>query len=174
MLWKLLSGVIRSRWRTFCGLSKDDFLVNVVTVLDELGYTYDKTEVTTTQGEKRLLGAESTGIRISVSEPIAFDLTIIVATVDPMTNFMMSMFITENEIERMTSDLSVVTVSNINSETRPLIAQLMSRVITECDRPPWKLTHHLNFRLAVLLRVKVKLLWTYWLRAASNEGETEQ
>lgn len=171
MIWKLISILIGSRWRTFCGLSQDDFLANVVAVLDELGYRYERTEVTTTQGEKRLLGAENTGVRVVVSHPVAFDITVIAATVDPMTNFMMTLFVTENDIKRMTTDLSVVTVSNINNETRPLAGQFMTRVIEECEPPPWKLTHHLKFRLAILLRMKVKLLWTYWLHATNANNE---
>lgn len=171
MIWKPISKLIGSRWRTFCGLSKDDFLTNIIVVLDELGYKYETMEVTATEGEKRLLGAESSGVRVAVSHPIAFDITVIVATVDPMTNFMMSLFVTEGDIEKMTSNLCVVTIRNINTETRTLIAQFMSQVIDECDRSPWRLTHHLKFRLAVLLRMKVKLLWVYWIHVTNSKNK---
>jgi len=29
---------------------------------------------------------------------------------------------------------------------------------------PWDVRHHVGFRLAVLLRLKLKVMWLYWRR----------
>ncbi|MCH7660978.1 MAG: hypothetical protein IH933_10505, partial [Euryarchaeota archaeon] len=96
------------------------------------------------------------------------EIEVVSASVDPATNITMSFLLPEDRQDEMTTDLCVVTVSPIDEETRPVIARFMTHLIEESDRPPWKLTHHIKFRLAVLLRLKVKLLWGYWQQTGSE------
>lgn len=162
MRWKLVSLFVGSRWRTFCGFSKERFRSLATMTLDALDYEYATEEMETTSGEQAMLGSDEAGSRITVSAPAAFEIEVVDAKIDPATNIAMSFLLPEDRTEEMTADLCVVTVSPIDEETRPVISQFMTRLIGESDRPPWKLTHHIKFRLAVLLRLKVKLLWGYW------------
>lgn len=171
MFWKLISVFVGSHWRTFCGLSPDDFLAVAKAALDELGFGYSVEEIETTQSEQTMLGADETGVRLVVFHPVSFDVDIITATLDPVTKFAMTFFVTERRREELTADLCVVTVNKVTDETRPSVARFMTLVMETSDRPPWKLTHHIGFRLAVLLRLKVRVLWTYWRRVAETQAE---
>jgi hypothetical protein len=162
MRWKLVSLLVGSRWRTFCGLSEERFRSLARTALDSLDYAYTVEEMETTSGEQAMLGSDEAGSRIAVSVPAAFEIEVVDAKIDPATNIAMSFLLPEDRTEEMTADLCVVTLSPVAEETRSTIARFMTRLIAESDRPPWKLTHHIKFRLAVLLRIKVKLLWGYW------------
>ncbi|WP_129113479.1 hypothetical protein [Halegenticoccus tardaugens] len=167
MFWKLISALIGSRWRAFCGLSQDRFLAVATTALDDLGYRYDLEETSTTRGERTMLGAAERGHRFAVSDPVSFDVTVITATTDPVADLVMSVFVTEEQQSDITSDLCVVTLSPVTAATREEIARFVTAVIGASETPPWKLTHHIRFRLAVLLRLKVRLLWKYWLHASN-------
>lgn len=167
MFWKLVSLLVGSQWRTFCGFSQERFVEAAVTALDDLGYQYGFEETTATQGEQTLLGAEEGGKRLTVSAPTSFDVTVITATMDPITNFALSVFVTEERLDEITSDLCIVTLRPVTDETRREIARLVAAIVAESETPPWKLTHHIKFRLAVLLRLKVRLLWKYWLHVAT-------
>jgi hypothetical protein len=168
MRWKLVSYLVGSRWRTFCGFSKERFRSLATRILDELDYEYTIEEMETTSGEQAMLGSDEIGLRIAVSTPLSFEIEVVSASVDPATNITMSFLLPEDRQDEMTTDLCVVTVSPIDEETRPVIARFMTHLIEESDRPPWKLTHHIKFRLAVLLRLKVKLLWGYWQQTGSE------
>lgn len=172
MIWKLVAVFVGSRWRAFCGFSPEDFSGIASAALDELGYEYSIQEIETTQGEQTMLGADETGRRVSVTDPVPFDVDVITATVDPVTKIMLSFFVTKERRKEATGGLCVVTISDITDETRLSIARFMTRVMAMSDRPPWKLTHHIGFRLAVLLRLKVRVLWTYWNRVAETETES--
>lgn len=162
MLSKLLSLFIGSRWRTFCGFSQETFLARTEQALCELDYEYHIEDLPATAGERVMLGADD-GDRVSVSSPESFDIDIIVATIDPLTGFGLQFFVPEDQREEMTSDLCVVDISVIDKTTRPVIARFVERVVELSERPPWRLTHHISFRLAILLRLKIRLLWQYWL-----------
>ena len=162
MFWKGVSLLVGSQWRAFCGLSQEQFVSIARTVLDDLGYQYRIEEVAVTQGEQTLLGADEDGRRFVVSSPTSFEVEVITATVDPVTNFAMSVTVTEEEQADIVSDLCVVTLRPVTTDSRREIARFMSDVIATSDSPPWQLTHHIKFRLAVLLRLKVRLLWKYW------------
>lgn len=162
VLSKLSSLLIGSRWRTFCGFSQETFLTRTEQALRELEYEYHIEDLPATAGERVMLGADD-GDRVSVSAPEAFDIDILVATIDPLTGFGLQLFVPEDQREEMTSDLCVVDIHVVDETTRPVIAQFIERVVELSERPPWRLTHHVGFRLAVLLRLKVRLLWQYWL-----------
>jgi hypothetical protein len=167
VLSKLLSLLIGSRWRTFCGFSHETFLARTERALRELGYEYRVEDLPATTGERVMLGAGD-GNRVSVSAPQAFDIDVIEATVDPMTGFGLKFFVPEDQREEMTADLCVVDINVVDETTRPVIAQFVERVVELSERPPWRLTHHVGFRLAVLLRLKVRLLWRYWLNLSPD------
>jgi hypothetical protein len=162
VLSKLLSLLIGSRWRTFCGFSHETFLARTEQALRELDYEYTVEELPASAGERVMLGADD-GDRVSVSSPEAFDIDIIVATVDPLTGFGLQLFVPEEQRDEMTSELCVVDINVVDETTRPVIGRFIERVVELSERPPWKVTHHVGFRLAVLLRLKVRLLWQYWL-----------
>lgn len=170
VLSKLLSLLIGSRWRTFCGFSRKAFLVRTERALRELEYDYRVEDLPTTAGERVMLGAGD-GNRVSVCAPEAFDIDIIEATVDPLTDFGLKIFVPEDQRKEMTTDLCVVDISVVDETTRPAIARFIERVVEPSERPPWRLTHHVGFRLAVLLRLKVRLLWRYWLNMRPDTAE---
>jgi len=170
MLHKLLTFYIGRHWRTFCGMSREEFVERATETLDALGYEYTLEEVDTTGGEKLMLGAGEEGDRIAVTEPATFTVDVVTAKSNPVVGYALKFFSTEEMREEMTAGASVVDVDGIDEESRPAIGSFLAGVIARSDRPPWKLTHHVGFRLAVLLRLKVKLLWRYWLDV-DPEGE---
>lgn len=163
MLRKVLTLYIGSQWRTFCGMSSEDFVSRATETLDDLGYEYTLENINTTGGEKLMLGAGDEGSHISVDAPAPFTIDVVTAKSNPVLAFGLKFFSTEDMREEMTANACVVDVDGIDDESRSTVAALLSGVIERSDRPPWKLTHHVGFRLAVLLRLKVKLLWKYWL-----------
>ena len=163
MISKLLSSLIGSRWRTFCGFSQEAVLARTEQTLRELEYEFSIEDLPATTGERVMLGADG-GDRVSVSSPEAFDIDIITATVDPLTGFGLQLFVAEDQREKLTSNLCVIDISDVNEGTRPSITRFIKRFVELSERPPWRLTHHIGFRLAVLLRFKVRLLWQYWLK----------
>lgn len=164
MLRKVLELLIGSEWRAFCGLEPERFLTLAIGVLDELGYQYTVEEISTTGGERTMLGADETGDRITVSDPASFQIEVVRARINPVTSVALSLVLTEERREELTDELSVVTLREIDDTTRDAMAVFMNRVIAESDRPPWNVSHHIGFQLAVLLRYKIKLLWGYWRR----------
>ncbi|WP_336346068.1 hypothetical protein [Halalkalicoccus ordinarius] len=164
MLWKAIELLVGSEWRAFCGLGPDRFLALAIGVLDELGYQHTVEEISTTEGERTMLGADETGDRIIVSDPASFQIEVIRARINPITSVALSFVLTEERREELTDDLSVVTLREIDDTTRDAMAAFMNRVIAESDRPPWNVSHHIGFQLAVLLRYKIKILWGYWRR----------
>jgi len=159
MFWTLVG----SEWRSFCGLAPDRFLALVIAALDGLGYDYARETVATTGGERTMLGADETGDRIVVSAPVAFEVEVVRATTDPLTGAALSLVMPPDRREEATGDLSVVTIRG-GEDARDAIAPFVDRVIAESDRPPWDVRHHVGFRLAVLLRLKLKVMWLYWRR----------
>ncbi|MCL7418563.1 MAG: hypothetical protein M8354_12085, partial [Halalkalicoccus sp.] len=162
MFWKVIGLLIGSEWRAFCGLSPSRFLELATSVLNDLGYDYTVEKTTTTQTEQTMLGADETGERIVVSQPVHFRIEIIRARHDPVSSVALSLVLPEKRREELTDELSVVTLQEVNDTTREAMATFINRVIAESDRPPWKVNHHVGFQLAVLLRYKVRLLWEYW------------
>jgi hypothetical protein len=163
-IWtRLLTRLIGSQWRVFCGLSQESFVTTVVETLAASEYSFAVKETEPTDTERTMLGADVSGQRITVKEPASFEIEVISATVDPLTGFMMGFLLPEEKQKEATKDLCVVTISPIDQENRPEIAPLLTEIIGCCERPPWKVSHHTSFQLAVLLRVKIRLLWTYWL-----------
>jgi hypothetical protein len=164
MLLKLLTLLIRSRWRTFCGYSREEFAEHATATLDDLGYEYTVEPLDTTSGEEIMLGSGGEGDHIVVTDPVSFEFDIVTATVDPLTGFAMKAMMTEDRVKSATSDLSVVTLTGIDGETRPAIARLFGHLVDRLDDPPWQVRHHASFRMAFFLRWKVAVLWKYWLR----------
>jgi len=164
MFWKLVELLIGSEWRTFCGFKPERFLALSTGVLDELEYSYSLEEVSTTSGERTMLGADQASKQIIVSDPATFKIEIVRATADPITGAVTSLVLTPDRREEVTGELCVVDLSKVNDQTRNAMAVFINRVIAESDRPPWEVTHHIGFRLAVLLRMKVRLMWGYWRR----------
>ena len=163
MRHRMLTFLIGSHWRTFCGMSREEFLNRATATLDDLGYEYTLEEVDTTAGEKLMLGADDEADRITVKQPASFTVNVVTATSNPVVGYALKFFSTEEMREEMTAGASVVDIDGIDDENRPLIGALLAGVVDRSDRPPWKLTHHVGFRLAVLLRLKVRVLWKYWL-----------
>lgn len=161
---------VGSEWRTFCGYGPDRVLSLATAALDDLGYEYARETVATTGAERTMLGADETGDRIAVSDPVAFEVEVVRATADPLTGAALSTVLGSNRRESATAGLSVVTLREVNDETRPAMAAFVNRVIERGDRPPWDVRHHVGLRLAVLLRLKIKLLWGYWRDRRSDRG----
>jgi len=164
MLLKLLTLLIRSRWRSFCGYSREDVFERATTTLDDIGYEYTVEPLDTTSGEEIMLGSGDEGDHIAVTDPVSFELDIVTATVDPLTGFTMKAMMTEDRVKSATEDLSVLTVSGIDSGTRPAIARFFGNLVDRFDDPPWQVRHHASFRMAFFLRWKVSVLWKYWIR----------
>jgi hypothetical protein len=164
MLWKAIGLLVGSEWRAFCGLGPERFLALAIGVLDELGYLYTVEEISTTGGERTMLGSDETGDRILVSSPASFQIEVVRARINPITRVALSLVLTEEHREELTDDLSVITLREIDDTTRDAMAVFMNRLIAESDRPPWNVSHHVGFQLAVLLRYKIKILWGYWRR----------
>lgn len=171
MFWRLVGRVVGSEWRTFCGCAPERFLALATDALDDLGYEYDVAEIETTAGERTLLGAEETGDRIDVSSPADFEVEVVRATSSPLTRVALSVVLTSEQRADATGDLSVVTIRRLDDENREHVARFVAGVVDESDRRPWDVSHHVGFRLAVLLRYKVKVLWTYWLRRANAAAD---
>lgn len=172
MLWRIVGLFVRSRWRTFCGMSPAAFVEVATTALDELGYEYSTRELSTTSTERVMLGSDTEGELIEVDDPISFDIQVIKATGNPVTRATLGFFVSQARKEELYSGLSVVTFSGFSPDTRPAIGEFV-RVLTEhCEKPPWNVDHHYHFRLAFLLRYKIGILWKYWLRVASEQRST--
>jgi hypothetical protein len=117
-----------------------------------------------------MLGSGETGDRIEVEPPAAFTVSVVTAKSNPAVGYMLKFFSTEEMREEMTAGVCVVDLDGIDEESRPVIGEFVTGVIERSDRPPWKLTHHVGFRLAVLLRLKVKLYWRYWLETPDAQS----
>lgn len=165
MFEKLLSIYIGRRWRSFCGLDREEFVELATEALDDLGYEYTREEIETTSGEQFMLGAGDEANEITVEEPEPFTIQVVTATANPGVGYALKFFATKEMRDEMTSGACVVDLRDVTEATRPHIARFMRAVIERSDHPPWKVTHHVGFRLAVLLRWKIRLLWKYWLRA---------
>lgn len=163
MFEKLVSLFIGRRWRTFCGMDRKEFVEIATASLDDLGYEYSHEELDTTDGERFMLGADATGDQIKVESPVTFTVQTVTAKSNPGVGFALKFFSTEEKREEMTSGACVVDLQTIDETTRSHMAQFMQQVIEQSDRPPWKVTHHVGFRLAFLLRWKIRILWKYWL-----------
>ncbi|WP_254525711.1 hypothetical protein [Natrinema caseinilyticum] len=124
----------------------------------------------TSGGEQLMLGSGEEGDRITVTAPDQFTVDAVTAKSNPVLAFGLKFFSTEEMREEMTADACVVDVGGIDDESRSAVGALLSGVTERSDRPPWKLTHHVGFRLAVLLRLKVRLLWRYWLNVEQTAG----
>ncbi|MFC7157173.1 hypothetical protein ACFQPA_17200 [Halomarina halobia] len=172
MLRKVLTLYIGRRWRSFCGMSREQFLSRATDSLDALGYEYSTEVIDTTGAEKLMLGAGDEGVRIDVEAPVPFTVEAVTAKSNPVVGYMLKFFSTEEMREEMTADVCVVDVRGIDADSRPAIASFVSELVERSDRPPWRLTHHVGFRLAVLLRLKVKLLWRYWLGVDRSTATT--
>lgn len=164
MFEKLLSIYIGRRWRSFCGLSREDFVELTTETLDDLSYEYTHEQIKTTGGEKFMLGAGDEGDQITVEAPEPFTIQVVTAKANPGVGYALKFFATKEMRDEMTSGACVVDLQDVTETTRPHIAQFMRAVIEQSNRPPWKVTHHVGFRLAVLLRMKIRMLWKYWLR----------
>lgn len=164
MFWKAIGLFVGSEWRAFCGLEPARFLGLTTSALDRLGYRYRVEELSTTRGERTMLGADEMGDRIVVTDPASFQIDVVRARNDPLSDIALSFVLTDERREELTDELSVVTLREVDETTRDAMAAVMNRVIDESDRPPWDVRHHVGFQLAILLRYKVKLLWGYWRR----------
>lgn len=171
MFTRLLTLLISTEWQTFCGLSREDFRSLATGALDDLGYEYTSERIETSSSEEVWFGSDEQADRITVSKPEPFTIDVITATADPVTSVGLKLIISEKRRNAATDDLSFVTVSETNATTRPVIARFFARVIERADEPPWKVNHHLAFRLAILLRLKVKILWKYWIDVDATTSE---
>ncbi|ELY37754.1 hypothetical protein [Natronorubrum tibetense] len=163
MFRKLLSLYIGSRWRSFCGIDRDEFTELAIETLDELEYDYTHEVTETTSGEKYMLTAGDEKVEIAIKAPEQFTIQVVTAKANPGVGYALKFFSTKEMREEMTSNACVVDIQDVTKTTRPRIAQFMQRVIEQSDHPPWKVTHHVGFRLAFLLRWKIRILWKYWL-----------
>lgn len=163
MFRRLLRLYIGRRWRTFCGLEREEFVALATEALEDLGYEYSLEELETTDGERFMLGAGETGEEIAVESPVPFTIQTVTAKSNPGVGFALKFFSPEEEREEMTSGACVVDLRDIDKTTRPYIARFVQRMFDLSDHPPWKVTHHVGFRLAFLLRWKIRVLWRYWL-----------
>jgi hypothetical protein len=165
---RVLTRLIRARWRTFCGLEQESLLKVMTEALTALEYEFSTETLDPTETERKMLGSNTSGFLLTVEEPTSFEVEIIPATVDPLTGAVTRFVLPEEKQREATADLCVVTVSPIDHKNRPTVASFLTSVIERCERRPWKVSHHMSFRLAILLRVKIRLLWTYWLAVDSR------
>lgn len=149
-------------------MSREAFMETATTALDELEYEYSTHELSTTNAEQVMLGADQSGDLIKVEDPISFDILVIDATGNPLTRVTLGFFVSRAEKEELYSDLSVVTFSEFSSETRPAIGEFVRILTDHSAKPPWNVSHHYHFRLAFLLRRKIRILWKYWLHVAGT------
>lgn len=171
MIQKVLTLYFRRHWRTFCGLSREEFVTCATATLSMLGYEYSLAEIDTSGAEKLMLGAGDESVRITVESPISFTIDVVTAKSNPLTAYALKFFSTEEMREEMTAGACIVDFKNIDADSRPAIAAFVTDLVEEIPRPPWKLTHHVGFRLAVILRLKVRMFWKYWLKYdAEHEG----
>jgi hypothetical protein len=168
MLEKVLSLYIGRRWRSFCGMERETFVELATETLDELGYEYTYEQVETSNGEQYMLGAGDEADRITVEAPEQFTVQVVTAKANPAVGYALKFFSPKEMRDEMTSGACVVDVQDVTGTTRPHIARFLTGVVERSDHPPWKVTHHVGFRLAVLLRVKIRLLWKYWLRTSPD------
>lgn len=169
---RVLTRVIGSRWRTFCGYDQETFLDAVTESLCDLGYEFTVSETEPTDTERTMFGADTTGYTITVEDESTFEIGLIPARIDPVAGFMMRFVLPEQKRQESIEDLCVVTVSSISRSNRGAIASLLTDVIDRLERRPWDVSHHASFRLAVLLRVKVRVLWQYWCAVAQSDSNT--
>lgn len=165
MFEKLLSIYIGRRWRSFCGLDREEFVELATGSLADLGYEYTHERIETTGGEQFMLGAGDEADQITVEAAEPFTIQVVTAKANPGVGYGLKFFATKEMRDEMTSGACVVDLRDVTETTRPHIARFMRAVIERSDHPPWKVTHHVGFRLAVLLRWKIRILWKYWLRA---------
>jgi len=164
MFEKVLSLYIGRRWRSFCGMEREAFVELATETLDDLEYEYTYERIDTSSGEQYMLGAGDEADQLTVETPEPFTVQVVTAKANPAVGYALKFFSTKEMRDEMTSGASVVDVQDVTGTTRPHIARFLSGVIERSDHPPWEVTHHVGFRLAVLLRVKIRLLWKYWLR----------
>lgn len=168
MLEKALKLIIGHRWRSFCGISQKNFVELAHETLDDLGYKYSSEEFETSGAEELMLGSDEKGEQITVEAPARFSVEVVTAKSNPVLAYTLKFFSTKDRREEMTSGACVVDLYKIDHDTRPAIVKFMNRLIEKSDHPPWKVTHHAGFRLAVLLRLKIQFFWKYWLRSAKR------
>lgn len=144
-------------------MSREEFASLAVESLDALGYEYTHETVDASKAEEFMLGAGKEVNRITVESPMSFTVDVVTAKSNPLLAFSLKFFSPEDVRDEMTSGASVVDIEGIDADSRFGVASLLAEMTARRERPPWKLTHHVGFRLAFLLRWKVKFFWWYWL-----------
>lgn len=168
MIQKALTLYFRRHWRTFCGMSREEFVSRATATLSTLGYEYSLEEIDTSGAEKLMLGAGDKNDRITVESPASFTIDVVTAKSNPLMAYALKLFSTEEMREEMTAGACIVDFRDIDVDSRPAIAAFVSSLVEENTYPPWRLTHHIGFRLAVILRLKVRMFWRYWLKYDSE------
>jgi hypothetical protein len=164
----LVGMLVRRRWRTFCGCSHDELVVRAEAALSELGLSCWIAKSTPTGAERSVFGAEqATRIRI---EEMGFAVTVTSVTDDFLLRTALRIISSEATLSKRTGRLAIIDVRPIEPSERREVASFITALVARMEHPPWKIQHP-RFRLAFLLRYKVRLLWKYWL-PADREHET--
>jgi len=58
-------------------------------------------------------------------------------------------------------EISLISISPINSETKPIIAKIIKVFLKQSPQPPWEIDHP-RFRLSFILNYRNKKKWHHW------------
>jgi len=143
------------RWRDYCGISAGELEKVLGDVLAEMKIDKLISRVTATSAEKLMLGSspEITAVKVLLEEAVTIKIVPVVG--DPMMRIVSRFFNEQGLIRRA----AIVDISPLTASNRRVIAKIMERVFRKLDQKPWQFTD-LKFRLAVLLRLKIKRNWS--------------
>jgi hypothetical protein len=147
------------KWSTFNGFGIEEFAEILESVLHDLGYQYTVSSVMAKWGERVMLGSYCNPLLFNIGN---IEIRLTPAYADPMTRLVFSIMSSKSVLNDMRR-VSVVTISPINNETKPMIGSIMSELVCRLPHPPWKINHHPRFRSSPLLALRVKKMWQSWL-----------
>ncbi|WP_049889481.1 hypothetical protein [Natronolimnohabitans innermongolicus] len=156
--------LVGDRWRTFCGCSQTAFLEALTAALEEYDFAFDVDEQPPSGTERVLYGSDGDGTRVTITEPLETELTVVPVTADPIARAALSLATRADGRERATANVCLVDVSSIPDERKDELATLMQGVMDRLECEPWDLADHPRFKLAVLQRYKIRRKWRYWSR----------
>lgn len=143
-----------TRWRDYCGASAEELATTLEGVLASLGITFQKKQVPAHPAEVTMLGSSKETTVFEIGAADSFSIRIIPVTGDPFLRIW-SRILTERSLVQKAS---VLDIHPLTDSTKPVIGEVMRMVFQQLKRQPWEFSD-LKFRLAVLLRLKIKRNW---------------
>lgn len=166
MTLRSLTGLfIGGSWRTFAGAGHDELTGHLDRALQELGWAFTRSAATPTGAERVVFGAE----RSTTFQLTEAGLRVTVTSVghDILLRGALRLVGTGDAAHRSRGRASIIDVRPIRRFNRRAVARLLVRIAKRLDREPWRVDHP-RFRLAPLLRLKVRLMWRYWLECGED------